>query len=97
MKKNLKAALASTRKLETSYRTIAQFYKNTEADKVDNVTILNASLEQLKDLDNPIFIQHAAEELNITTTGLDLRNNYSLMVIPGYLGSNKVVDKWENR
>ena len=94
MKKNLKQTLASTRKLETAYRTVAQFYRNTEEDKVDNVTIMNASPEQLKDLDNPVFIQHAAEELKHNYDRLDLRQNYSLMVIPGYLGSSKVVDKW---
>ena len=27
---------------------------------------------------------------------LDLRENYSLMVLPGYLGSKSVVDKWQN-
>jgi len=25
---------------------------------------------------------------------LDLRQNYSLLAIPGYLGSNKVLEKW---
>ena len=54
LKSNLKNTLDSVRELETSYRTIAQFYKNTELDKVDNVSIVNASLEQLQDLDNPL-------------------------------------------
>lgn len=39
---NLKNALARTRELESAYRTIAFFYKNTESDKVKNVTIVNA-------------------------------------------------------
>ena len=62
LKKNLKNTLEKTRELETSYRTVAQFYKNTELDKVDNVHIVNASLEQVKDLDNPVFIDHIAAE-----------------------------------
>ena len=49
LKHNLKNTLDSVRDLETSYRTVAQFYKNTELDKVDNVSIVNASLEQMKD------------------------------------------------
>lgn len=49
---NLKNALARTRELESAYRTIAFFYKNTESDKVKNVTIVNATMEQLRDLDN---------------------------------------------
>lgn len=94
LKKNLKNSLSETRELETSYRTVAQFYKNTELDKVDNVHIVNASLEQIKDLDNPLFIDHIAAEFKQYYDRLDLRDNYSIFAVPGYLGSNKVVEKW---
>lgn len=94
LKKSLKNTLAHTRELETSYRTIAQFYKNTELDKVDNVHIVNASLEQVKDLDNPLFIDHIEAEFKQYYDRLDLRDNYSILAVPGYLGSNKVVEKW---
>lgn len=94
IKKNLKNTLDQTRELETSYRTVAQFYKNTELDKVDNVHIINASLEQITDLDNPIFIDHIGAEFKQYYDRLDLRDNYSILAIPGYLGSNKVVEKW---
>ncbi len=94
MKENLKQTLAATRNLETAYRTVSQFYKNTESDKVNNVVVLNASADQMKDLDNPYFIEHVAAELKQNYDRLDLRDNYSLLVIPGYLGSNKVVEKW---
>ena len=94
LKKNLKNALDTTRELETSYRTIAQFYKNTEQDKVDNVSIVNATLEQMADLDNPLFIDTIADEFKQNYDRLDLRDNYSLLALPGYLGSNKVIEKW---
>ncbi len=94
LKKNLKKTLDNTRSLEESYRSLALFYKNTESDKLKNVTILNAEMEQLQDLDNPRFIDAVAEELKQNYDRLDLKDNYSLMVIPGYLGSNKVIDKW---
>ena len=94
LKSNLKNALDQSRELEVSYRTMAQFYKNTELDKVDNVNIINASMEQITDLDNPIFIDHIAEEFKLYYDRLDLRDNYSLLSIPGYMGSNKVIDKW---
>ncbi|AJW62539.1 hypothetical protein VO54_01053 [Elizabethkingia miricola] len=94
LKHNLKNALDSVRDLETSYRTVAQFYKNTELDKVDNVSIVNASLEQMKDLDNPLFIDAIADEFKQNYDRLDLRDNYSILAVPGYLGSNKVVEKW---
>ncbi|CAA7194619.1 DUF5458 family protein [Chryseobacterium potabilaquae] len=94
LKINLKNTLDEVRTLETSYRTVAQFYKNTELDRVDNVNIINATLEQVTDLDNPIFIEAIAEEFKNYYDRLDLRDNYSLLAIPGYLGSNKVVEKW---
>lgn len=94
LKSNVKQSLQQCRELEVSYRTIAQFYKNTELDKVDNVHIINASMEQITDLDNPVFINHIAEEFKLFYDRLDLRDNYSLLSIPGYMGSNMVIDKW---
>lgn len=92
--KNLATAIAETRLLEENYRTVALFYKNTELDKVKNVTIINAELEQLQDLDNTRFIDAIHQELVNNYDRLDLKNNYGLMVIPGYLGSNVVLEKW---
>lgn len=94
LKSNLKNTLDASRQLETSYRTVAQFYKNTELDKVDNVSIVNATLEQVSDLDNPLFIDAISEEFKNYYDRLDLRDNYSILAIPGYLGSNKVIEKW---
>ncbi|MFV0531935.1 MAG: DUF5458 family protein [Flavobacteriales bacterium] len=94
LKKNLKNSLKTIRELETNYRTVAQFYKNTESDKVDNVSIVNASLDQMKDLDNPLFIDAIADEFKQNYDRLDLRDNYSILALPGYLGSNKVIEKW---
>nr|WP_315026250.1 DUF5458 family protein [uncultured Chryseobacterium sp.] len=94
LSKNLSRAVDITRELESNYRTVALFYKNTESDKVKNVTVVNASLEQLKDLDNTRFIDTIHTELTDNYDRLDLKNNYGLMVIPGYLGSNKVIEKW---
>ncbi|HXB07027.1 MAG TPA: DUF5458 family protein [Puia sp.] len=94
LKKNLKAAVESTRDLERSYRSVALFYKNTESTKVKNVSIINAEMEQLQDLDNTRFIDAVQNELVENYDRLDLRENYGLLVLPGYLGSNKVVEKW---
>ena len=94
LSKNLYNAVEATRELEANYRTIALFYKNTEEDKIKNVTVMNASLEQLKDLDNTRFIDTIHAELSDNYDRLDLRNNYGLLVIPGYLGSNMVIEKW---
>ncbi len=94
LKKNLKAAVENTKELERSYRSVALFYKNTESTKVKNVSIINVEPDQLKDLDNTRFIDAIQAELVDNYDRLDMRSNYGLVVLPGYLGSNKVVEKW---
>ncbi len=94
LKKNLKAAVDTTRDMERSYRSVALFYKNTESTKVKNISIINAEPDQLKDLDNTRFIDAIHAELVENYDRLDLRNNYSLLILPGYLGSNMVIEKW---
>ncbi len=94
LSKNLASALEQTKDVEQSYRSVALFYKNTESQKVKNINIVNAELDQLKDLDNTRFIDAIEEELVQGYDRLDLRDNYGLLVVPGYLGSNKVVEKW---
>lgn len=94
LKTNLKKTLDATRELEQAYRSVHLFYKNTEEPKLKNVAIMNASMEQLTNTDEPKFIEFVASELKANFDRLDMRKNYSLMVIPGYLKSNTVVDKW---
>ena len=91
---NLKKAVEKTADLEKSYRTVALFFKNAESDKIKNITFMNAELDQLKDLDDTRFIDMVNNELVASYDRLDLRDNYSILVVPGYLGSNKVVEKW---
>ena len=92
--KNVSNALEETRDLERSYRSMALFYKNAEEEKIRNITIVNAELDQIKDLDNTSFTDAVTAELRDSFDRLDLRDNYGLLVIPGYLGSNAVVEKW---
>lgn len=94
LKGNLKNVLNATRVLEQSYRSVHLFYKNTESPKLKNVVIMNAPMHELTNLDEPKFIEFAAAELKDKFDRLDMRQNYSLMVIPGYLKSNTILDKW---
>lgn len=91
---NQLTAVNAVRNLEQSYRNVMLFYKNTESDKLTNISIVNASREQITDLDNSRFIDHIANEFKQNYDKLDLRMNYSLLVLPGYLTAPKVVDKW---
>ena len=94
LKQNLKIVLDNSRELEQSYRSVHLFYKNTESPKLKNVVLMNAGLDQVTDLEDPAFIEYVAKELKSKYDKLDMRQNYSMMVIPGYLKSNTVVDKW---
>lgn len=94
LQKNLAKSIDATRELERSYRSVALFYKNTEESKLKNISIINAELDQLKDLDNTRFIDAISSELTNAYDRLDLSDNYSLLVLPGYLGSNAVIEKW---
>jgi hypothetical protein len=94
LSENQLTAVNTVRELERSYRNVMLFYKNTESDKLTNISIVNASAEQVTDLDNSRFIDYVANELKQNYDKLDLRMNYSLLVLPGYLGKASVIDKW---
>lgn len=91
---NQLTAVKTVNRLEQSYRNVMLFYKNTGEDKLMNITIVNASHEQVTDLDNSRFIDYISNELKQNFDKLDLRKNYSILVIPGYLGDSKIVNKW---
>ncbi|MEP7142269.1 MAG: type VI secretion system contractile sheath protein TssC [Ferruginibacter sp.] len=90
----MRHTISLVRDLEGSYRSLNLFYKNTEESKVKNVFLINATPEQLTDLENNVFTDNIKQELRENYDRLDLRSNYSLLIIPGFLGSNKVVEKW---
>ena len=94
LNENLKKVIEETHELETAYRSVALFYKNAEKDKVRNITIFNVDPDKLKDMENTMVIDKITAELKQNYDRLDLRDNYSLLVLPGYLGSNQAVDKW---
>jgi len=94
LNKNLGKALDKSRNLERNYRSLALFYKNSDSDKIKNITIVNAEPDQVRDLDNPRFFDYISNEFKQNYDRLDLRKNYSLLVLPGYLGKKSVVDKW---
>lgn len=96
LNKNIKTALDETKELEKAYRTMNLFFKNAGVEKIKNLTILNAGL---KDLSNPDFEQFRTavkNRLKWAYGTLGKKDNYSLMVVPGYLGSNAVLTEWTN-
>jgi hypothetical protein len=94
LSENRLTAVNAVKDLERSYRNVALFYNNTESDKPNNISIVNASAEQIADPDDSRFIDHIAGELKRNYDRLDLRMNYSLLVIPGYMGGSRAVNRW---
>lgn len=98
--KNLQANIANvrqaTKKLETSYRSLAQFFANTGQDKLSCLTLMNVNkddVEEIKAADGEIFTA-VQKELKNSFDRLSLRENYSLLVAPGYLGDKQTVNMW---
>ncbi|MDF2383824.1 hypothetical protein JMG10_20250 [Nostoc ellipsosporum NOK] len=86
--------LEAVRPVETGYRSAALFFENAGEQEVMHAVFLNASLAQLSDADNVSFLQAVNEEFTDKYDRLDLSENYSMLVIPGYLGSTIAVDRW---
>jgi len=93
LKKNLKSTLEKTHNLEKSYRAVAFFFANADTSEVEYLSVLNADKNQLQDSTSNFF-RVISEELTKFYDRLNLKNNYSLLVIPGYLGSKQAVDMW---
>lgn len=91
---NLLKVMQAAKPIEVSYRGLALFFENAEKTQVRNVSFINCATGQLKDLDAPRFFDYISEELRRNFDRIDLRNNYSLLILPGYLGSNAVIEKW---
>ena len=91
---NLSNAVEGSKELETAYRSVYLFFRNTEEDKTNYVSIMNASLEQLTNPDYDQFTKEIERELNSKYDRLDLCENYSLLVIPGFLGSKQNIAEW---
>ncbi len=92
LNRNLKTALEDTKKLEQAYRSVALFFKNSEQDKIKNITFLNASTDQLEEEEE--FAKSVRNELEWAYNRLSKSDNYSLMVVPGFLGSNDMLREW---
>jgi hypothetical protein len=93
LKKNLKRVLRKTEKLERAYRAVAFFFKNSEKSEIEYLSVVNVDKKQLEDSESRFFREVDAE-LTRFYDRLNLKNNYSLLVIPGYLGSKQAIDMW---
>ena len=81
------------RNLETTYRSLDAFFANAGQGKVDCITLMNVNKEELGNHDSE-DTQAVRDELERYFDRLNLKNNYSMLVVPGYLGDAETVRMW---
>ena len=79
--------------LEVTYRSLDSFFANAAQGKVDCITLMNVNKEELGDHDSEDTLA-IRDELEKYFDRLNLKNNYSMMVVPGYLGDAETVRMW---
>lgn len=79
--------------LEVTYRGVETFFLNTKQKNIEFLTLMNVDKKELFDLssEDSLAIQ---DEIIKQYDRISLRGNYSLLVLPGYLGSAKSVHQW---
>ena len=79
--------------LETSYRAIDAFFANTNTEKAENLHLINIDKKDIGDMDSA-SAKAVAKELDDRYDSIDLKESYSLFVMPGYLGSAIQIQDW---
>jgi len=82
---NLQKAFEATKDLEKSYRSAALFFRNANADTLQNVYFLNIPVEEFVDDNNANLREGLDRYFKENYDRFSLQDNYSLFVIPGYL------------
>ena len=95
LKNNLFNIHEEVKKLEVTYRSLDSFFANAGQGKIDCITLMNVNKEELTEHDSEDTIA-IREELERYYDRLNLKNNYSLLVVPGYLGDAVTVRMWSD-
>lgn len=90
---NLFTVHDEVKKLEVTYRSLDSFFANAGQGKVDCLHLMNVNKEELEyhDSEDTLAIR---DELEKYYDRLSLKNNYSLLVIPGYIGDANTIRMW---
>lgn len=93
LRNNLFCVHDEIRQLEITYRTLESFFANYGCGNTNVLTLMNVNKSELKihDSEDTIAIR---DELERHYERLRLNNNYSLLVIPGYLGDSTTIKMW---
>ena len=93
LKNNLFTIHDEVHKLEVTYRALDSFFANAGQGKIDCLTLMNVNKEELEyhDSEDTMAIR---DELERYYDRLSLKNNYSLLIVPGYLGDANTIRMW---
>ena len=93
LKDNLFNVHEEVKKLEVTYRSLDSFFANAGQGKIDCITLMNVNKDELEyhDSEDTVALR---DELERYYDRLSLKNNYSLMVVPGYLGDANTIRMW---
>lgn len=93
LSENLFCVHDEIRNLEVTYRSLDAFFANAGQGKIDCITLMNVNKEELGDHDSYDTLA-IRDEIEKHYDRLSLKNNYSMMVVPGYLGDADTVRMW---
>ena len=93
LKNNLFNIHDEIKALEVTYRSLDSFFANAGQSKVDCITLMNVNKEELGGHDSEDTAA-VRDELERFYDRLSLKNNYSMLVLPGYLGDADTLRMW---
>ena len=93
LKSNLFNIHEEIKKLEITYRSLDSFFANAGQGTIDCITLMNVNKDELESHDSEDTLA-IRDELEKYYDKLSLKNNYSLLVVPGYLGDANTVRMW---
>lgn len=79
--------------LEVTYRALDSFFANAGQGEIASITLMNVNKEELGDNDSDDTTA-IRSELKYCYDKLSIKDSYSMLVVPGYLGDADTVRMW---
>jgi hypothetical protein len=93
LQNNLYGIHDETRQLEIAYRTLDAFFNNAPQGDNGFLFIMNVNKEELQSYDSHATVA-ICTELKKYYDALSLKDSFSLLVMPGYLGDTSKIRMW---
>lgn len=90
---NLFTVREEIKELEKTYRVLDSFFANTNVEKTDFLNLININKKDIGEMDSNSS-KAVIKELDDKYDSLNLRESYSLFVLPGYVGSAQQIQDW---